>query len=299
MAVAAIMFLPLDGFAAFWGAIVLVGAYEWAKLAGLSSAAARIGFVLAVLAIGIAARLLVPYWAPGELPIWFYAPVVAWWLGWGVLFRRQPELILKVNYPASAKLLAGGFVLSSAWILMVWLRKDFGSQQLLYLVFLIWVADAAAYFVGKNWGFTKLAPAISPAKTTEGVYAALAAAAVFALAVAFPGHLEGTAVADFVFLSLITVAISICGDLFESLAKRTAGVKDSGAILPGHGGVLDRVDSLTAGVSVFYAGSLLFGIFLQFGEPSATPVVLVPASESDANEAPMDQEGADVHEDHR
>jgi len=285
LTIAAILWLPADAFAWVWGLIILAGAYEWANLAGFEARSVRLALVAVLLAFLIGAWYFAADWAPGELPAWFYAPVVAWWAIWGVLFRRVPEKLIKVAYPSVTKLLGGGFVLASAWILLVWLRLNFGAQQVLYLVILIWVADAAAFFVGRNWGFTKLTPAISPGKTAEGVYGALFAAAALALGTAFIADLEGLLIVDFVFLSLLTVAFSVCGDLFESLAKRIRGVKDSGAILPGHGGVLDRIDSLTAGVSVFYAGSLLLGIFLQVGGPAEPTLILAPES-PDAVEAP-------------
>jgi phosphatidate cytidylyltransferase len=146
---------------------------------------------------------------------------------------------------------------------MVWLRTNFGAMQVLYLVLLIWLADIAAYFSGKRWGLTKLLPEISPGKTVEGLYGALAAAAIFAAAVAAFKEFKLIMLGDFVFLSIVTVLISVVGDLFESWAKRVRGVKDSGTLLPGHGGMLDRIDSLLAAVSVFYVGCALREIFLQ------------------------------------
>ncbi|CAI8910166.1 phosphatidate cytidylyltransferase [Methylocaldum szegediense] len=265
LVIAAIWFLPIGGFAVFWGAIILAGAWEWANLSGLYHLPARLGFVGLVLVLLLAARYFAIYWAPGELPGWFYWSVVGWWFLWGIAFRRMPERLVKIKYPLFAKLAAGLFVLVTGWILMVWLRLNFHQEQVLYLVLLIWSADAAAYFVGKRWGHTKLLEPISPGKTVEGVYGALFVTAILATAVGIFMKLEAISLADFVFLSLFTVAVSVCGDLFESLAKRVRGVKDSGAILPGHGGVLDRIDSLLAAVSVFYAGSLVLGIFLAAG----------------------------------
>jgi len=291
--IAAILFLPADGFAIFWGAIILAGAWEWANLSGLGSLLARFGFVGVVLIFLLAARYFAITWAPGELPEWFYWPVVAWWFLWGIAFRRMPERLVKVKYPLAAKLAAGAFVLITGWILMVWLRLNFHQEQVLYLVFLIWLADAAAYFVGKRWGHTKLLEPISPGKTVEGVYGALFAAVMLAVTIGVFVKLETIMLADFVFLSLFTVLVSICGDLFESLAKRVRGVKDSGAILPGHGGVLDRIDSLLAAVSVFYAGSLLLGVFLTTELETNVGIPQELTTESPGEIAPHEEEGAD------
>lgn len=288
--IAAILFLPADGFAIFWGAIILAGAWEWANLSGLDSLPARFGFIGVVLVFLLAARYFAIHWAPGELPEWFYWPVVAWWFLWGIAFRRMPERLVKIKYPLAATLAAGAFVLVTGWILMVWLRLNFHQEQVLYLVLLIWSADAAAYFVGKRWGHTKLLEPISPGKTVEGVYGALFVTVILAVAVGIFVKFEAISLADFVFLSLFTVAASVCGDLFESLAKRVRGVKDSGSVLPGHGGVLDRIDSLLAAVSVFYVGSLVLGVFLT-AELEAN--VLIPqemTAESPGETMPHDAE---------
>jgi phosphatidate cytidylyltransferase len=282
--IAAILFLPPDGFAALWGVIILLAAWEWSGLAGLAQGG-RIGFTLAILAVLVAARVFAMYWAPGELPIWFYAPVVAWWLAWGVAFRKMPEKLVKLRYPLAAKVLSGAFVLISGWVLMVWLRLNFTEYQVLYLVLLIWLADIAAYFFGKRWGFAKLVEPISPGKTIEGVYGAMLAAVVLAIPVGLVVGFETMALIDFVFLSLLTVAFSVCGDLFESLAKRVRGVKDSSGLLPGHGGVLDRIDSLLSAVAVFYAGSLLIPIFLAMAT-SLEPEIILQGDESTVIESP-------------
>lgn len=280
---AAMYFLPVNGFAVFWAIIILIGAYEWAALCGLSSLAGRIGFTGLMAGIMVAAKIFAPVWAPGELPIWFYGPASAWWLIWGIAFRQIPEKLLELKVSDVVKQLVGVFILTPGWVVMVWLHINFSPEQALYLVLLIWVADIAAYFAGRQWGVTKLAPAISPGKTTEGVYGALAASGVFALIMALTGHIQGVQVVDFVFLSLVTVAISVCGDLFESLAKRLQGVKDSGVIFPGHGGMLDRIDSLLAAMPVFYMGSLLLGLFLHWGEATEPDIIMMdPSIESTA-----------------
>jgi phosphatidate cytidylyltransferase len=265
LAILAILFLPDQWFALLWGLAIAICAWEWSDLAGLAAKPARAAFV----AICVGAMTSYQQWA-GEAEEWLAWPVVAWWFLFSILVRRFPAKLVAIQYPPAAQVVVGLFVLVGAWILMVWTRHNLGPAQTLYLFLLIWLADIAAYFAGKRWGFTKLAPHISPGKTVEGLYGALGAVTLFALATG--GVLfalgEGSFTSfnpvqllDLVMLSLVTVVLSVVGDLFESLAKRVRGVKDSGAILPGHGGLLDRLDSLIAAVSVFYAGSKMLGIF--------------------------------------
>lgn len=256
--VLAILKLPPLWFALLWGVILAVAAWEWSGLAGLSSAAGRLGFVGAL----VVAQLSAKYWAPYAIE-WLPWVVAAWWFLVGMAMRMVPDRLLALRYPVALKLAMGWFVLLTAWILMFWLHLNLGVQQVLYLVVLIWLADAGAYFVGKRFGRTKLLPQISPGKTVEGVYGALAVSALYAVAVGLYFEFKPIVISDFVLLSLATVVISIAGDLFESLAKRLFGVKDSGALFPGHGGVLDRIDSLVAGVAVFYLGSSYLLEFFQ------------------------------------
>jgi len=269
LVILAILLLPDHWFALLWGVAVAVCAWEWSNLAGLASTPARAGFV----AVCVGAMTSYQQWA-GEVLDWLAWPVVAWWVLFGVLLRKMPAKLAAIRYPVAVRLLVGLLVLVSAWILTVWTKHNLGSLQLLYLFLLVWLADIAAYFSGKRWGATKLCPEISPGKTVEGVYGALGAVALFALATATALYAfgeEGSSFArfepikwlDFVMLSLGTAAFSVVGDLFESLVKRVRGVKDSGAILPGHGGLLDRVDSLLAAVSLYYAGSKYLEIYFQ------------------------------------
>jgi phosphatidate cytidylyltransferase len=261
-----VWFLPPLWFAVVFGVVIALAGWEWAGLAGLATAPTRAGFVLV-----LAAWMLTgPQWAEYALD-WLAWPVVVWWFVIGFLLRRVPGKLLALHYPVAVKLPIGFFVLLTAWILMVWLRVNFGVAQVLYLLLLVWAADIAAYFVGKRFGVTKLAPEISPGKTVEGLYGALAAALAMALAVSLYLEFEAIKTLDFAMLSIVTVLFSVTGDLFESLLKRVRGVKDSGDLLPGHGGLLDRIDSLLAAISVFYAGSLFLEIFL--GSIEGTVVV--------------------------
>ncbi len=133
-----------------------------------------------------------------------------------------------------------------------------GVYLVLFLLVMIWIADSAAYFSGRRWGKTRLAGRISPGKSWEGVFGALFATSAFSLAAASFKDMQGTEILVFLFICLVTVSASILGDLMESMIKRQSGLKDSGSLLPGHGGVLDRMDSLTAAAPVFLSGLWLF-----------------------------------------
>jgi len=250
----AIVLLTVLLASAFWmsriGWIVLVGvfvaaaAWEWAVLAGLR----RIGcgvYAFTILAGGIWAG-----YAAGE----GMTSVSAWLYGAAVVFWAVLVPVWLWERPAFANplmpLAAGIAVLVSCAAAMVALRKE-DPAVLLGIMAVVWISDVAAYFVGRRYGRNKLAPSISPGKTWEGVYGALAAVTIYALTwIALggpePAALRHVALGElwFVLLFLAFAAAGITGDLFESQMKRRAGMKDSGNLLPGHGGVLDRVDAL-------------------------------------------------------
>lgn len=248
LVILAVLQLPTQQFAALLAVLVLMGAWEWSNLAGLASPVSRVAYVaLVVLALWLA------WWwhgqpvAQGILVLAFAGWVLALaWIG-RPDFARGNRLF---------KLVTGLWVLVPAWLGLVLLHAHpaIGPQLVLFLMVLIWVADSGAFFAGRRWGRHKLAPSVSPGKTWEGVYGALAACALVALLGAW--WMEGSPreLVSFLLICLVTILFSIAGDLFESLMKRQRGIKDSGQLLPGHGGVLDRVDSLTAAAPVFVLG---------------------------------------------
>lgn len=159
----------------------------------------------------------------------FWLLVAPLWLARGMSVDRGDGLLL-----------AGFIVVLPAALAMTWLD----AQRLLVVLVLVWVADSAAYFVGRAWGRHKLAPAISPGKTWEGAAGGVAGALVYAIIC--KRFFDDVGWAAYLAAAALLALLSIVGDLFESAAKRRAGVKDSGALLPGHGGILDRIDSATA-----------------------------------------------------
>jgi phosphatidate cytidylyltransferase len=154
---------------------------------------------------------------------------------------------------------AGLLALVPAWVAMVRLRVDVprGAQWVLFALCLVWAADIGAYFAGRSFGRVKLAPQVSPGKTWEGVCGGLLLAALVAL---WGSRWFAVPVLKFVPLCLAVVAFSIVGDLTESLLKRFAGLKDSGTLFPGHGGVMDRIDSLTSAMPVLMLGLAAIGV---------------------------------------
>ncbi len=256
LAVAAVLYLPNRWLALVLATVVVMAALEWAHLGGLAPGWPRWGLAAyqgAVLALG--------YWLLAGHPGWllpFLALCSGWWLGVGavLVLRRAP---VQVEQRLRPLLLAGApWLTGAAWLALVLLHGHgpTGPMLVLLLMVLIWSADTAAYFTGRAFGRHKLAPIVSPGKTLEGLAGALAAAAACGLALAAFGLTGRAGVGAAVALCVVVALASVAGDLFESYAKRAAGVKDSGHLLPGHGGALDRIDSLIAAAPVFLLGWL-------------------------------------------
>ncbi len=166
------------------------------------------------------------------------------------------------NWPLLPRVLMLGIGLDLLWICvhdLVYLNEVYGAGMLLYLFSLVWIADIGAYFSGRKFGKHKLAPTISPGKTWEGLIGGLLANLVWIFGIYQLSSGWGLGLLQFLLISLATSLFSVVGDLFESVLKREAGVKDSGKLLPGHGGVLDRVDSVIAAAPVFVAGIFIVG----------------------------------------
>ena len=258
IAVAIILFLPTGAVAIIIAALCLQALWEWTRLAGIASMPLR----GAIVALNVALLALL-WWIRGTPLAWIVIGAgLAWWLLALLWLRNLPFGAARTRENAAIKWLAGEFAVLPAWLALMKIHADpvHGHAWALFAVILIWVADTAAYFTGKRYGTTKLAPRISPNKTTAGAWGALAGAGVLSIGAGWLLQTRGFALVALIGLVLVTVAASIAGDLFESLLKRQANVKDSGTLFPGHGGLLDRLDSLFAAIPVFVAGKALLDL---------------------------------------
>ena len=229
--------------------IALIGAWEWSNLIELSRTIKKI---LYVGLIGITIFIFWKY-AQGKYENVIYFVASLWWLLVLLMLAFYKSSWLQSALLPKILMISGFIVLIPAWFALVKVH-NYGIAMLIFFLVIIWVADIAAYFVGKKFGKHKLAPELSPGKSREGVLGALLASLVVALVGVQIFSINKQDWFFFICLCVLTALISVVGDLYESLLKRKAGVKDSGKILPGHGGVLDRIDSITAAAPVYVLG---------------------------------------------
>ena len=240
-------FFLLDGanFALFIGLVVTLGAWEWARLAGLIAQGLRVAY-----AVVVAGLLMLLHLMP-ELAPWVLGVSVLWWAlaTWLVLtYPRTSELWASV----ACRLLIGLLVLLPAWQGLVLIKHwPLGNWLIMAVMVLVWGADIGAYFSGRAFGKRKLAPQVSPGKSWEGVYGGLALSMVITAVVGVTREWSAGELILGLFGAAVVVLVSVVGDLTESMFKRRSGIKDSSNLLPGHGGVLDRIDSLTAAIPLF------------------------------------------------
>ena len=224
----------------FIAVVVLAGAWEWSGFLNAPGFVSRIAYVVAIAAAIVASYVLLTVISVPVFQIAFL-----WWFAafiWTLFFPTPIPLFVRV--------IVGVLVLVPMFLALIVLYR-IGPLVLLSALLIVWAADAGAFFAGKKFGRVKLAPSISPGKTWEGVLGGLLAVALLAIAVA---QWSGASLAVLLPFCLAVAALSIVGDLTVSMFKRTAGVKDSGTFFPGHGGVLDRVDSVAAAAPLFALG---------------------------------------------
>ena len=278
VAIAAILFLPTSWMAALSAVVFLMGLWEWLKLAEIDDTLPRTVLLVANLLLMV---LLV--WASrssaGSSPALFQIVTlagVAWWLTSVLWLRRFNFASDHETHARVFKLAAATLAIIPAWCALCLLHSgnfgdpstgpgiNQGHRWLLTALMIVWAADSGAYFAGRHFGGRwfggrKLAPRISPNKTLEGLLGGLlAGVAVGLLCTTFTG-MTLAQVPAFIVVAVATVLFSVVGDLFESLLKRHVGAKDSGTLIPGHGGLLDRLDGVLAALPIFAVGKELFG----------------------------------------
>lgn len=243
-----ILWVPHPVTAAVLALLVAAGAWEWSAFPGFTHHSARLAYVAFI------AACLVGAWYAGvdsvESNLLLYSSL-AWWVLALLWIAFAPG---RVNRATAA--IAGLFALVPVWLALVRLHAQ-APQLMLFLLLLVVAADIGAYFAGRAFGKHKLAPRVSPGKTWEGVGGGLFASALMAAVGVWWFNMNTV---PFMALCIVVAIASVVGDLTESLFKRHAGLKDSGSLLPGHGGVLDRVDSVTAAAPVFLIGLECLGL---------------------------------------
>jgi phosphatidate cytidylyltransferase len=263
IAIAAILLLPTPWMVALATVVMLAGLLEWFDLAEIDDTLARNVLLIAHLGVMVAI-VWASRWREGyTLVLYQVAAIVGivWWLVALFWLRHNRFGSDHQSFARAFKLAAGALAVIPAWCALAWIHAEqpAGHRWLLAALVVVWAADTGAYFTGRKLGRRKLAPTVSPNKTVEGlaggVVAGIAAGIGFGLiAGADAGDLPKVAIVSFA-----TVLFSVIGDLFESMLKRHVGVKDSGRLIPGHGGILDRIDGVLAALPVFAVGKALLG----------------------------------------
>ena len=269
---AALFALPFDWFAWLSLAIFGYGAYEWSKLAEIKSRLGRLSYAIGAVVVGGGIYQFV-----FETKLWtltgnltqanFTLMILAcvWWAISSLLVIIYPRGNRVWQHQPGVKAIFGFLTIIPAWLALLTIREwrysvdsSYGAWLALFVFGLVWAADIGAYFAGRKFGARKLMPNVSPGKTIEGFMGGMLAVVLLTLYVLWDFDV---AISDWFVLTICCVVIGVIsafGDLSESMLKRDAGMKDSGNILPGHGGLLDRIDSLTAAMPVFLVFFSLF-----------------------------------------
>lgn len=241
----AVFYLPSTAFSIACGIVILLAAWEWACLIGVKEYWLKLCYLATIVFLYILAQQI-PF-------VWVLLLGVLWWICaalWILIYPRgrgiwQSKLVRGI---------IGCLLLLPTWVGLVTIQGDFshlGPWYLLFMLLIIWAMDSGAYFSGRLWGKSPLAPKISPKKTIQGLYGGLLLVFLVALVFIFAFHLHWHKALVILFVALLSAVVSVIGDLVESMFKRYQEVKDSGTLLPGHGGILDRIDSLLAVVPLF------------------------------------------------
>jgi len=254
-------------------AIIAIGAWEWGPLMGFTTKTKRSLFVVATSVLIALVWFTLPLetlWLTAKQlqsnAIYLLWLTIIWWLISAVLIFIYPKYSDFWSKHYSIRGVFGWLTLVPAWLAFVVIRSNnygenpyHGAQLLMFLFLMVWSADVGAYFVGKVLGKHKLMPNVSPGKTIEGFLGGVICACLLIGIVAYQIGWNSEQIITVLLVTVLITTVSVLGDLNESMFKRKAGVKDSGSILPGHGGILDRIDSLTATAPVFALCYVLFG----------------------------------------
>lgn len=263
LAVAAILLLATPWLVALAAVVFLAGLWEWFRLAEIDDTLSRTVLLLVNLLLMVALVWASRSPTGGSLVLFQLATVIGviWWLLAALWLKHYSFASDHDTHARMFKLAAGTLAVVPAWcaLALIHAAQPNGHRWLLVALVIVWAADSGAYFVGRRFGKHKLSPRVSPNKTVEGLFGGLAAG----LAVGLGGALfAGAQVAQLPAVALITalaVGASVIGDLYESLLKRHVGAKDSSNLLPGHGGILDRIDGVLAALPVFALGKAWLG----------------------------------------
>ncbi len=268
VAIAAILLLPTDWMMALAAVVFLLGLWEWFDLAEIEDTLARTVLLVAHLALMVA--LIWASWSSEGFSFVLLKLMtmigVAWWLLALVWLGRSSFASDHDTHARVFKLAAGALSVIPAWCALAWIHagEPNGHRWLLVALAVVWAADTGAYFSGRRFGGKlfkgrKLAPRISPNKTIEGLVGGVLAAMVAGVLLALVAGATTAQLPAVALVSLLAGLFSVVGDLFESLLKRHAGVKDSGHLIPGHGGILDRLDGVLAALPAFALGKAVMG----------------------------------------
>ena len=260
----AILYLPLFSFQIMIALVMGLGAWEWSSMSGMTRTFTKSAYAVLVVAICLILSIMLPtdlIWYQGQLnSLYSYILSVAaiWWVVSLAMIMAYP------NYSSvwyTSKMLRGifGFLtLIPTWVAVISLRTSlyeidpyYGASLIFYVLGIVWAADIGAFFVGVKFGKHKLRPEVSPGKTIEGLMGGVFASSAIIAFAALHYQVDPSRIWLHIVVGALTVGVSALGDLNESMFKRCAGIKDSGTLLPGHGGVMDRIDSLTAAFPVF------------------------------------------------
>ncbi len=268
--------LPLELFAFAVAGILVLGAREWGRFTSAEKTAPLTAMLSYFGCAVVVWQLAPPFafwpslswpqwlWSGDNLPLLILSLAVLFWLLSPLLLWFYPQRAGWWRASQAGRQALGILLLLATWIALISLRKVGnlydplkGALIIFYVLLLVWAADVGAYIAGKAFGKHKLAPSVSPGKTWQGFFGGLGLALIIGHFAAQLFGLSSNSEWGFRALVLLTIIASVLGDLIESLCKREAGIKDSGTIFPGHGGMLDRIDSLLAAAPVFALGALL------------------------------------------